>query len=118
MLTLADIFIDQVHTFAPILTRVAVALIELILTAIACVSRITITGVASDAIDASTMVAWVWLTVVGVALTECPLITFSTAALKPIGPVVAFCSILAGCASALIYVDLTHGASKPWLAGA
>lgn len=118
MLTLADIFIDQVHTLAPILTRVAVALIELILTAIACVSRITITCVASNAIYASTMMAWVWLTVVDVALAECPFITFSTTALKPVGSVVAFCSVLAGRASALIYVDLTHGASKPWLAGA
>ncbi len=41
-------------------------------------------------------------------------ITFSAAALEPIGPVVAFCSILARCAGALIYVDLTHGASKAW----
>lgn len=41
-------------------------------------------------------------------------LTFSTAALESIGPVVAFCSILAGRAGALIYVDLTHGAGKPW----
>lgn len=40
--------------------------------------------------------------------------TFSTAALKSIGPVVAFCSILAGCAGTLIYVNLTHSASKAW----
>lgn len=118
MLALTDVLVDQVHTLSPILTRIAVALIELILTAIACVSRITVTGVAGDAIYAGTMVARVRLTVVNIALTERPFITFSTAALKSIGPVVAFCSILAGCAGALIYVDLTHGASKPWLAGA
>lgn len=118
MLALADVLVDQVHTLASILARVAVALIELVLTAIACVASITVTGVAGNAIYAGTMVAWVRLTVVDITLTECAFITFSTAALEPIGPVVAFCSILAGCAGALIYVDLTHGASKPWLAGA
>lgn len=118
MLALADVLVDQVHTLAPILTRVAVALIELVLTAIACITSVAVTGVAGYAIYASTMVAWVGLTVVDIALTECPFITFSTAALEPIGAVVALCSILAGCAGALIYVDLTHGASKPWLAGA
>lgn len=118
MLALADVLVDQVHTLASILTRVAVALIELVLTAIARVASITVAGVAGNAIYACTMVTRVRLAVVDVALTECPFITFSTAALEPIGPVVAFCSILAGCAGALIYVDLTHGASKPWLAGA
>lgn len=118
MLALADVLVDKIHTLASILTRVAVALIELILTTITCIASITVTGVASNAIYTSTMVAWVRLTVVDVTFTECPFITFSTAALKPIGSVVAFCSILAGCAGALIYVDLTHGASKPWLAGA
>lgn len=118
MLALADVLVDQVNTLAPILTRVAVALIELVLTAIACVASVAVTGVAGNAIYASTMVAWVRLTVVDITLAECPFITFSTAALEPIGPVVAFRSILAGRAGALIYVDLTHGASKPWLAGA
>lgn len=118
MLALADVLVNQVHTFAPILTRVAVALVELVLTAIACVASITVTGVAGNTVNACTMVAWVGLTVVDITLTECPFITFSTAALKPIGPVVALCSILAGSAGAFIYVDLTHGASKPWLAGA
>lgn len=118
MLALANVLVNQVHTFAPILTRVAVALIELVLTAIACVASITVTGVAGNTVNACTMVAWVGLTIVDITLAECPFITFSTAALKPIGPVVALCSILAGSAGALIYVDLTHGASKPWLAGA
>lgn len=117
-MALADVLIDQVHTLAPILTRVAVALIELVLTAVACVASITVTGVAGNSIYASTMVAWVGLAVVDITLTQCPFITFSTAALETIRPVVAFCSILAGRAGALIYVDLTHGASKPWLAGA
>ncbi len=42
------------------------------------------------------------------------LLTFSAAAFVPIGTVDALGSILAGSAGALINVDLTHGASKPW----
>lgn len=75
MLALADVLVDQVHALAPILTRVAVALIELVLTAIACITSVTITGVAGNAIYASTMVARVGLTVVDITLTECPFIT-------------------------------------------
>lgn len=75
MLALADVLVDQVHTLAPILTRVAVALIELVLTAIACVASITVTGVTGNAIYTSTMVAWVGLTVVDITLTEYPFIT-------------------------------------------
>lgn len=75
MLTLADVLVDQIHTLAPILTRVAVALIQLVLTAIACVASITVTGVAGDTIYASTMVAWVGLTVVDITFTKCPFIT-------------------------------------------
>lgn len=74
MLALADVLIDQVHTLATVLAGVAVALIELILTAITGVAGITVTCVAGNAIHASTMVAWVGLTVVYIALTECPLI--------------------------------------------
>ena len=76
MLALADVFIDQVYTFSPILTRIAVALIELILAAIACVASITITCVASDPIYARAMVARVRLTVVDITLAKCPLVTF------------------------------------------
>lgn len=118
MLALADVLVYLVHTLAPILTRVAVALIELVLAAIACVASITVTGVAGNAIYACTMVAWVRMTVVYITLTEYSFITLSTAALKPIGSVVAFCSILTGRAGALINVNLAHVASKPWLAGA
>lgn len=75
MLALADVLVNQVHTLAPILTRVAMALIELVLTAIACVARITVTGVAGNAIYAGTMVAWVRLTVVDITLTQRPFIT-------------------------------------------
>ncbi len=75
MLALADVLVDQVHTFASILTRTAVALIELVLTAIACVASITVTGVTGNAIYTSTMVAWVRQTVVYIILTECPFIT-------------------------------------------
>lgn len=75
MLTLADVFVNQVHTLATILTWIAVALIKLVLAAIACVARVTVAGVASDSIDAGAMVAWVWLTVVDVTLTKCPFVT-------------------------------------------
>lgn len=76
MLALTDVLIDPVHTLAPILTRIAVALIKLVFTAIACISGITITSVASNAIYASTMVAWVRLTVVDINFTESPFITY------------------------------------------
>lgn len=76
MLALTDIPVDLVQTLAPILTGVTVALIQLILTAIACVSWITVTRVASNAVYASTMVAWVRLTVVDVTLAEPPFITY------------------------------------------
>lgn len=75
MLALADVLVDQVHTLASILTGVAVALIQLVLTAIARVASITVTGVAGNAIYARTMVARVGLTVVDVTLTKCPFIT-------------------------------------------
>lgn len=75
MLTLADVLVDQVHTLASVLARIAVTLIELVLTAVPCVASIAVTGVAGNAIYASTMVAWVRLAVVDVALTECPFIS-------------------------------------------
>lgn len=74
MLALADVFVHQVYTLAPILTGVAVALIELVLTAIACVAGVTVAGVAGDAINAGAMVTWIGLTVVDIILTECPFI--------------------------------------------
>lgn len=76
MLTLADVLVDQVHTFTSVLAWVAVALIELVLTAIACVASIAVTGVAGNPIYASAMVAWVGLTVVDITLTEFSLITY------------------------------------------
>lgn len=77
MLALADVLVNQVHTLASILTGVAVALIELVLTAVARVSRVTVTGVAGNAIYAGTMVAWVGLAVVNVALAQGPFITLT-----------------------------------------
>lgn len=118
MLTLADVLVDQVHTLAPILTGVTVALVQLVLAAVARVARLAVTRVAGDAVHAGAVVARVGLAVVGVALAQCALVPFSTAALVSIGPVVTLGSVLAGRAGALINVDLTHGASKPWLAGA
>lgn len=75
MLALADVLVYHVHTLSPILTRIAVALIELVLTTITCVSSITVTGVAGNAIYACTMVTWVRLTVVDITLTESTFIT-------------------------------------------
>lgn len=94
------------------------ALVQLVLTAIPCVASVAVAGVTRDSVDAGSVVAWVGLAVVDIALTKSTFITFSTAALVAVGSVVAFGSVLAGRAGALIYVDLTHGASKPWLAGA
>lgn len=74
MLALAHVFVNQVDTLAPILTWVAVALVKLVLTAIACVAWVTAAGVASDSIDAGAMVTWVWLTVVDVTFTKCPFV--------------------------------------------
>lgn len=48
------------------------------------------------------------------SLTDNTTLTFSAAALEPVGPVVAFGPVLAGGAGALVDVDLTHGASEPW----
>lgn len=76
MLTLTDVLVDQVYTLSRILTWVTVAFVELILTAIACVSRITITCVACNSIYAGAMVAWIWLAVVDITLTESPFITW------------------------------------------
>lgn len=75
MLALADVFVNQVHTLAPVLTWIAVTLIKLVLAAIAGVARDTVARVAGDSIDAGAMVAWVWLTVVDVTLTKCPFVT-------------------------------------------
>lgn len=118
MLTLADVFVDKVNTFATILAGVAMALIELVFAAIASVARLTVASITGNAIYASTMVAWVRLTIINVALTQSSFKTFSTSAFISIRSVNALGSILARSAGALINVDLTHGASKPWLTGA
>lgn len=75
MLALADVLVNQVHTLAPILTRIAVALIKLVLTAITRVARVAVAGVASDSINAGAMVTRVRLTVVDVTLTKCSFVT-------------------------------------------
>lgn len=75
MLALADVFVNQVHTLAPILTWVAVALIKLVLTAIARVARFTVAGVAGDSIYTGAVVARVWLAIIDVTLTKCPFVT-------------------------------------------
>lgn len=75
MLALADVLVHQVHTLAPILTRIAVALVQLVLTAIARVARVAVAAVASDSIDAGAMVTGVRLAVVDVTLTKCSFVT-------------------------------------------
>lgn len=74
MLTLADVLVDQVHTLAPILTGVTVALVQLVLAAVARVARLAVTRVAGDAVHAGAVVARVGLAVVGVALAQCALV--------------------------------------------
>lgn len=74
MLTLADVLVDQVHTLAPILAGVTVALVQLVLTAVTRVARIAVTRVAGDAVHAGAVVARVGLAVVGVALAQCALV--------------------------------------------
>lgn len=69
MLTLADVFVDEVHTFATILAGIAVALIKLVFAAVPSVARLTVTSITSNAIYTSTMVAWVRVAIINVALT-------------------------------------------------
>ena len=61
--------IDQVNAAPPVLTRVAVALLDLDVTDRAYVSRIALTGKGGDAIFTHTMVAWLWYAVIDVFLT-------------------------------------------------
>lgn len=75
MLALADVFVDQVHTLAAILTGVTMALVELILTPIARVTRHAVTGVAGNAVYTCAMVARVGQAIIDVA--------FAESALKP-----------------------------------
>lgn len=70
MLALADVFVNQVHTLAAVLTGVTMALIELVLAPVARVSRHTVTSVAGDAVYAGAMVARVGLAVINVAFAE------------------------------------------------
>lgn len=70
MLALADVFVDKVHALAAVLTGVTMALVELVLTPVACVAWHTVTGVAGDAVYACAMVAWVGLAVIDVAFAE------------------------------------------------
>lgn len=116
MLALADVFVDQVHALAAVLTGVTMALIELVLTPVARVAWHAVTGVAGDAVYAGAVVARVGLAVIDVAFTESTLEPFSTAALVTVGPVDALGSVLARCAGTLVNVDLAHGASEAWLA--
>lgn len=53
-----------------VLTRVAVALLDLDITDGACVSRLALTGEGGDSILTHTMVAWLWLAIIDVLFTE------------------------------------------------
>lgn len=118
MLALADVLVDQIHALASVLAGVAVALVELVFTAVPGVARIAVTGVAGNTVDTCPMMTGIRHAVVDITLTQCAFIAFSTATLKAIGPIIALCSILAGCTGTLIDVNLTHGAGKAWLTGA
>lgn len=62
--------VDQVNAASSVLTRVAVALLNLDITDGACVSRIALTGEGGDAIFTHTVVAWLRYAVIDVLLTE------------------------------------------------
>lgn len=62
--------IDQVNAAPPVLTWVAVALLDLDITDGASVSSITLTGEDGNAIFTQTMVAWLWYAVIDVLLTK------------------------------------------------
>lgn len=70
MLALADVLVDQIHALAAVLTGVTMALVELVLAPVACVSWHAVTGVAGDAVYAGAVVARVGLAVINVAFTE------------------------------------------------
>ena len=62
--------IDQVDAASSVLTRVAVALLDLDVTDGARVSRIALAGEDGDAVFTFTMVAWLWDAVIDVLLTK------------------------------------------------
>lgn len=76
MLALADVLVDQVHALAAVLTRVAVALVELVLAAVAGVAGVAVAGVAGDAVHAGAVVAGVRLAVVDVAVAQRPFVAW------------------------------------------
>lgn len=76
-----------------VLTRVAVALVELDITDGAGVSRIALTGVGGNTILTHTVVAWIWLAVIDVLLTHQTGETFSTFTIISVRSVDAFGSI-------------------------
>lgn len=90
------------------LTGIAVALIDLVLTAVPSVTSHTCTGEAGNAIYTSAMVARIWRAVINVFFTQSPFKTFCTTAFISIGPVHALGTILAWCAGTLINVYLAH----------
>lgn len=74
-MALTDVLVDQVHTLSSILTGVTVALIELVLTAVPSVPRITVTGVAGNPVYTCTVMAGIRLAVVDITLTQRAFIT-------------------------------------------
>lgn len=62
--------VDQVNAASSVLTRVAVALLNLDVTDGACISWVAVTGVGSNTIDTDAMVTRFWYTIVDVLLAE------------------------------------------------
>lgn len=93
-------------------TRVTVAFIYLVLTAIASVSRVTCARKASNAIPTLSMVAWVRGTFIYVTLTKNTLKTLRTTTLVTVGSIHTLGSVLTGSAGTLINVNLAHGACE------
>lgn len=91
-------------------TRVTVAFVYLVLTAIASISRVTRAGKASNTIPALAMVARVRGTFVYVTLTKSTLKTLRTPTLVTVWSIHTLGSVLTGSAGTLINVNLAHRA--------
>lgn len=90
------------------LTRLAVALVQLAFTTAARVTWGTGAGEAGDAIHTVPMMAGVWGAVVHIVLTQWALKALSTATLIAVRLVHALGSVVARCAGTLIYIQLAH----------
>lgn len=88
--------------------RLAVTLINVGLTVMACVARLAEAGKSGHTILAQTIVTGVRVTLVNVHLAVGPRVTFCAHAGVGVGPIQALGAVLAWCAGALIHVILAQ----------